>query len=192
MNRLIFFTAALSLVFTITNTQSVSDSDVDSETLDESTTEIPTEYVEDLTNMDSTNNNNESDKAQEDEIANELAYMITFITKSFTDMSIITENMKSLSNKSNINEASMKNLADNLMNYADDTNIMKQQINRVMEYRRQFQDSILKQMNLLPFSAEEAKAIENELRKQMKIRLPNIPSSQNIMDLPSMQNFFQN
>ncbi|XP_060842774.1 uncharacterized protein LOC132923009 [Rhopalosiphum padi] len=193
MNRLIFFAAALSLVFTVANTQSVSDSDVDSDILEESTTENPTEYIEDLAKIDLTNNDSESVKSREDEMANELAYMITFITKSFADMSKITEDMKGLSSKTNIDEASMKNLVDNLINYVEDTEIMKQQINSVVEYRDQFQDAILKNLNSLPVSTEEAKQMENELRKQMKIRLPNIPTSQNIMDLPaSMPNIFQN
>ncbi|XP_026807022.1 uncharacterized protein LOC113549759 [Rhopalosiphum maidis] len=193
MNRLIFFAAALSLVFTVANTQSVSDSDVDSDIIEESTTENPTEYIEDLTKIDLTNNDSESVKSREDEMANELAYMITFITKSFADMSKITEDMKGLSNKTNIDEASMKNLVNNLINYVEDTEIMKQQINSVVEYRDQFQDTILKNLNSLPVSTEEAKQMENELRKQMKIRLPNIPTSQNIMDLPaSMPNIFQN
>ncbi|KAF0757856.1 Uncharacterized protein FWK35_00016841 [Aphis craccivora] len=191
MNRLIFFTAALSLVFTIVNTQSVSDSDAESEILEESTTENPTEYIEDLSKMDLTNNDSESVKSREDEMANEIAYMITFITKSFADMSKITEDMKGLSNKTNIDEASMKNLVDNLINYVEDTEIMKQQINRVVEVRDQFQGAILKNLNLLAVNTEEAEKMEKELRKQMKIRLPNIPTSQN-MELPSMQNILQN
>lgn len=191
MNRLIFFTAALSLVFTIVNTQSVSDSDAESEILEESTTENPTEYIEDLSKMDLTSNDSESVKSREDEMANEIAYMITFITKSFADMSKITEDMKSLSNKTNYDEASMKNLVDNLINYVEDTEIMKQQINRVVEVRDQFQGAILKNLNLLAVNTEEAEKMEKELRKQMKIRLPNIPTSQN-MELPSMQNILQN
>ncbi|KAE9527358.1 hypothetical protein AGLY_013056 [Aphis glycines] len=185
MNRLIFFAAALSLVFTIVNTQSVSDSDADSEILEESTTENPTEYFEDLIN------DSESVKSREDEMANEIAYMITFITKSFADMSKIIEDMKSLSSNTNIDEASIKNFVDNLINYVEDTEIMKQQINRVVEVRGQFQGAIVKNMNLLAVNAEEAEKMEKELRKQMKIRLSNIPTSQN-MELPSMQNFLQN
>lgn len=191
MNRLIFFAAALSLVFTIVNTQSVSDSDVDSEILEESITENPTEYIEDLSKIDLTNNDSESVKSREDEMANEIAYMITFITKSFADMSKITEDMKGLSNKTNIDEDSMKNLVDNLINYVEDTEIMKQQINRVVEVRDQFQGAILKNLNLLAVNTEEAEKMEKELRKQIKIRLPNIPTPQN-MELPSMQNILQN
>jgi len=191
MNRLIFFTVALSLVFTIVNTQRVSNSDADSEILEESTTENPTEYIEDLSKIDLTSNDSESVKSREDEMANEIAYMITFITKSFADMSKITEDMKSLSNKTNINEASMKNLVDNLINYVEDTEIMKQQINRVVEVRDQFQGTIINNLTKLSINTEEAEKMEKELRKQMKIRLPNIPISQN-MELPSMQNILQN
>ncbi|XP_027836370.1 uncharacterized protein LOC114119100 [Aphis gossypii] len=191
MNRLIFFAAALSLVFTIVNTQSVSDSDADSEILEESTTENPTEYIEDFSKMDLTSNDSESVKSREDEMANEIAYMITFITKSFGDMSKIIEDMKSLSSSTNIDEASIKNFVDNLINYVEDTEIMKQQINRVVEVRDQFQGAIVKNMNLLAVNAEEAEKMEKELRKQMKLRLPNIPTPQN-MELPSMQNFLQN
>jgi len=191
MNRLIFFAASLSLVFTIVNTQSVSDSDADSEILEESTTENPTEYIEDSSKIDLTSNDSESVKSREDEMANEIAYMITFITKSFADMSKITEDMKGLSSKTNIDEASMKNLVDNLINYVEDTEIMRQQINRVVEVRDQFQGAIVKNLNLLAVNTEEAEKMEKELRKQMKIRLPNIPTSQN-MELPSMQNILQN
>lgn len=191
MNRLIFFAAALSLVFTIVNTESVSDSNADSEILEESTNENPTEYIEDLSKIDLTSNDSESVKSREDEMANEIAYMITFITKSFADMSKITEDMKGLSNKTNIDETSMKNLVDNLINYVEDTEIMKQQINRVVEMRDQFQGTILKDLNSMSVNMEEAEKMENELRKQMKIRLPNIPISQN-MELPSMQNILQN
>ncbi|CAH1725581.1 unnamed protein product [Aphis gossypii] len=183
MNRLIFFAAALSLVFTIVNTQSVSDSDADSEILEESTTENPTEYIEDFSKMDLTSNDSESVKSREDEMANEIAYMITFITKSFGDMSKIIEDMKSLSSSTNIDEASIKNFVDNLINYVEDTEIMKQQINRVVEVRDQFQGAIVKNMNLLAVNAEEAEKMEKELRKQMKLRLPNIPTPQN-MELP--------
>jgi len=143
--------------------------------------------TEDLTKLDLTNK--ESFEAREDEMATEMAYMITFITKSFADISKITENMKSMSNKSNIDEDSMKNLVDHLVSFKEDDITMKDQIKRVMQYRQQFKAAILKYLKNMPINTEDAKIMEKELRNQIKQRLPNIPISENIMDIPeSMQN----
>lgn len=215
MNRLIFFAAALSLVFAVTNTQSVSDIDNNSGILEESTTyemsEDPTTYemsegsntavdtiynptdytTEDLTKLDLTNN--ESIAAREDEMATEMADMITYMTKSMADRSKITENLKSMSNKANIDEASMKNLVNHLVSFKEDDSAMEDQIKRVKEYRQQFKSAILKYLRNMPLNTEDAKKMEKELRHQMKQRLPNIPTSENLMDISaSMQNILPN
>jgi len=216
MNRLIFFAAALSL-FAIANTQSVSDIDNNSEesttyeTLEDPTTDEvsddpntttdttynSTDYpTEDLTKSDSTNldlTNNQSIEAREDEMATEMADMITYMTKSMADRSKITENLKSMSNKSNIDEASMKNLVNHLVSFKEDDSAMEDQIKRVKEYRQQFKAAILKHLRNMPLNTEDAKKMEKELRNQMNQRLPNIPTSENIMDIPaSMQNMLPN
>ncbi|XP_022172257.1 uncharacterized protein LOC111035063 [Myzus persicae] len=197
MNRLIFFTVALSLVFTTANTQSESDNEVDTEISEEPTTDADTTNnstyytTEDLPSLDLTNS--ESFEAREDEMATEMAFMITFITKAFADMSRIAENMKSMSNKSNIDEASMKNLVNHLVSFKEDDSTMDEQIKRVMEYRQQFKSAILKHLKNMPINIEDAKKMEKELRNQMNQRLPSIPTSENIMDLPaSMQNILPN
>lgn len=215
MNRLIFFVAALSLVFTVSNAQSVSDIDNNSGISEESTTyeisEDPTTYemsegsntavdtiynptdynTEDLTKLDLTNN--ESIAAREDEMATEMADMITYMTKSMADRSKITENLKSMSNKANIDEASMKNLVNHLVSFKEDDSAMEDQIKRVKEYRQQFKTAILKYLRNMPLNTEDAKKMEKELRYQMKQRLPNIPTSENLMDISaSMQNILPN
>ncbi|XP_015367067.1 PREDICTED: uncharacterized protein LOC107163936 [Diuraphis noxia] len=185
MNRLTFFAVALSLVFTIANAQSELDTDISEEP-----TTVTDNINENLTKLDLTNKEFE---AREDEMATEMAYMITFITKSLADISKITENMKSMSNKSNIDEASMKNLVNHLVSFKEDDNTMEDQIKRVLEYRQQFKSAILKYLKNMPIDTEDAKLMEKELRNQMKKRLPNIPISENIMDLPaSMQNMLPN
>ncbi|NP_001233038.1 uncharacterized protein LOC100573843 precursor [Acyrthosiphon pisum] len=214
MNRLIFFTATLSLVFTIANTRSVSDIDNNPEISEESTTnemlEDPTTYEmsedpntvtdttynstdvsEDSTKLDLTNN--ESTEALEYEMATEMADMITYMTKSMADRSKITENLKSMSNQSNIDEASMKNLVNHLVSFKEDDSAMEDQIKRVKEYRQQFKSAILKYLKNLPLNTEDAQKMEKELRNQMNQRLPNIPTSEDIMDIPaSMQNILPN
>lgn len=203
MNRLIFFAVTLSLVFTIANTRSVSDIDNNPEISEEST---PNEMLEDPTtettynstdvSEDSTKldfNNNESTEALEYEMATEMADMITYMTKSMADRSKITENLKSMSNKSNIDEASMKNLVNHLVSFKEDDSAMEDQIKRVKEYRQQFKSAILKYLKNLPLNTEDAQKMEKELRNQMNQRLPNIPTSEDIMDIPaSMQNILPN
>jgi len=190
MNRLIFLTAALSLVFTIVNTQSVSEnSDVGSENVEDSTINTedieyePTSYLADNVNINS-----------QDEIANGLSEMMALVKKYFTDMTAITEDMKALSNMTNIDEASLKNFVDSLINYVEDKEMVKQKINHVMEQGDQYQYTILKNLESLQINTEDAKKIEDELRKQINLRLPNIPTSQNIMGMgrPSMQNILKN
>lgn len=195
MNRLTFFAVALSLVFTIANAQSASETEISEEpTTDEMTEESTT--VTDTINENLTKLEDLTDKefeAREDEMATEMAYMITFITKSFADISKITENMKSMSNKSNIDEASMKNLVDHLVSFKEDDSTMEDQIKRVLEYRQQVKSAILRYLKKMPINTENAKIMEKELRKQIKQRLPNIPISEDIMDLPArMKNMLPN
>ncbi|CAI6350678.1 unnamed protein product [Macrosiphum euphorbiae] len=203
MNRLIFFAVTLSLVFTIANTRSVSDIDNNPEISEESTpnemledpttetTYNSTDVSEDSTKLDFTNN--ESTEALEYEMATEMADMITYMTKSMADRSKITENLKSMSNKSNIDEASMKNLVNHLVSFKEDDSAMEDQIKRVKEYRQQFKSAILKYLKNLPLNTEDAQKMEKELRNQMNQRLPNIPTSEDIMDIPaSMQNILPN
>jgi len=203
MNRLIFFAVTLSLVFTIANTRSVSDIDnnpeisedsTPNEMLEDPTTETTynsTDVSEDSTKLDLTNN--ESTEALEYEMATEMADMITYMTKSMADRSKITENLKSMSNKSNIDEASMKNLVNHLVSFKEDDSAMEDQIKRVKEYRQQFKSEILKYLKNLPLNTEDAQKMEKELRNQMNQRLPNIPTSEDIMDIPaSMQNILPN
>jgi len=155
------------------------------------TTYNSADVSEDSTKLDLTNN--ESTEALEYEMATEMADMITYMTKSMADRSKITENLKSMSKQSNIDEGSMKNLVNHLVSFKEDDSAMDDQIKRVKEYRQQFKSEILKYLKNLPLNAEDAQKMEKELRNQMNKRLPNIPTSENIMDMPaSMQNILPN
>jgi len=194
MNRLTFFAVALSLVFTIANAQSTSDTEISEEPTTYEMTEEPTTVTDTINeNLSKLEMTDKEFEAREDEMATEMAYMITFITKSFADISKITENMKSMSNKSNIDEAAMKNLVNHLVSFKEDDSTMEDQIKRVLEYRQQIKSAIIKYLKKMPINTENAKLMEKELRKQIKQRLPNIPISEDIMDLPaSMKNMLPN
>lgn len=211
MNRLIFIAATLSLVLTIANAQPVSDSDVDLENVEDS--DIDSEIVEDSddssdslvsTAINTTNNitkkmkssiasmtspdNYDMEALQEDEIATELANLIT---KTFSDISKISENMKDF-NSTDITEASINKLVDTLVTYVEDTNVRNQEIDKMLKMGKQMQDATLTQLNSMAITPEDAAKMENELRKQMKLRLPNIQDSQKFMDFPRMRNMLQN
>jgi len=180
----------------IDNNPEISEESTTNEMLEDPNTATDTIYKstdvsEDSTKLDLTNN--ESTEALEYEMATEMADMITYMTKSMTDRSKITENLKSMSNKSNIDEASMKNLVNHLVSFKEDDSAMENQIKRVKEYRQQFKSGILTFLKNLPLNTEDAQKMEKELRNQMNQRLPNIPTSEDIMDIPaSMQTILPN
>lgn len=188
MNRFIVFTIAFSFIFAITGADSDTNSIVNdeviidtidnSENLVDSAIDTAVTAGEELYSTES-----ELAKAQEEELTEAIGDMISYFSKSITDMSNISEDIKNIGE--NTSENVRNNLVDNLLSYVEDSESMKQQISRVMALRNQFQDSILKQLYLLPISTEDAQKMENDLREQIKLRSDSLPEQvQNLMDLP--------
>lgn len=175
MNCLIVYTVALAFGFHVIVAQNESDSSSSSENLTDSAANAGEEIYYDA---------NEIAKEQEDKLAGSVGDMIEYFTKSIADMSNILENIKSVGENNSDNVRT--NLVDNLISYVEDTEIMKQQIGRVMQLRAQFQDSILKQLYSLPISADDAAKLESDLREQIKLRADKIPNIQNVMNLPQV------
>lgn len=199
MNQLLFFVVALSFVFTVAIAQSeedsanisfenVVDSEIDSGIdMGTNTADAAIDTAID-TAAETADNLKEKATVQEDQLNKAINDMMTYFSKSNKDMS----NMLAAIENANNNDSDIirKNLVDNLMNYAEDTEIMMQQIHKVMNIRAQFQDSILKQLYSLPISSEDAEKLENNLREQMKLRANKIPNMQNMMDYPQQVSKF--
>lgn len=185
MNRFIVFVIAFSFVSAIV----VADNEIDNP-------EILIEYIDNAENLTDSaidtaitageelySTESELAKAQEEELTEAIGDMVSYFSKSITDMSNISEDIKNVGE--NTSETVRNNLVDNLLSYVEDSDMMKQQISRVMTLRNQFQDSILRQLYSLPISTEDAKKMENDLREQIKLRSDNLPEEvQNLIDLP--------
>lgn len=176
MSRLFIFAVALSFVFTIAIAQS-NNVPLESNDNSESVIDATANSAEGIYSTA-----NEMTKAQEEALTEALGDMITYFTKSITDMSNIYEDIKTISvdNTDSVRE----NLVDNLMSYVEDTEIMKERIANVMALRDQFQDSILKQLYSIPINEEDARKLENDIREQIKLRGNQLPNIQNIMNFP--------
>lgn len=185
MNRLIVFTVALVFVLNVVVSQSETTDEVTDETTND-TTDSSENVVSSAVNAGEElySTANEIAKAQEEELEEAIGDMTTYFSKTITDMSNILEDIKTVSESNT--DAIRNNLVDNLMNYAEDTDTMQQQISRVMRLRAQFQDSILKQLYTLPISAEDAEKLESDLREQMKLRAESLPNIQDMMNLPQV------
>lgn len=170
MNRSILYTIALAFVMNVIAVRSETVTDAENPTVD-STVDTGEEIEYDA---------NDLTKKQEEKLTESVGDMIEYFTKSITDMSNILEDIKNVGE--NNGENIRMNLVDNLMNYVEDSEIMKQQITRVMALRAQFQDSILQQLYSLPISAEDAEKLESDLREQIQFRADKIPSMANIMN----------
>lgn len=174
MNRFIVFAIALSFVFAIT----VADNDADSTDIVDSAIDTAVTAGEELYSM-------EIAKAQEEQLTEAIGDMISYFSKSITDMSNISEDIKNIGESTSENVRN--NLVDNLLSYVEDSESMKQQISNVMALRNQFQDSILKQLYSLPISMEDVQKMESDLREQIKLRSDSLPEEvQNLMDLPQL------
>lgn len=176
MNHFLFFAVTFSFVFTIVIAQS-NDELPESNDNSESIIDPAVNTVEEIYSTA-----NEMTKAQEEALTEALGDMITYFTKSITDMSNIYEDIKSVSVDNT--DSIRNNLVDNLMNYVENTEMMKKQMGNVMVLRDQFQNSILKQLYSMPISEEDARKLESDIREQIKLRADQLPNIQHIMNFP--------
>lgn len=178
MNRLIIFAVALSFVLTI----AIAQNEIDSSESNDENQNVIDDVVNTAEEVYSTTD--EITKEQEEDLTNAIGDMVTYFTKSIIEMSNILEDIKTISE--NNTDSVRNNLVDNLMNYVEVTEIMKQQISHVMALRSQFQESILKQLYSMPISKEDASKLESDLREQIKLRADQIPNIQNLLTLPQI------
>lgn len=161
MNRSFLYAVAISFVIAIV----VADDEIN-----------PTENVETVTNTftnmgnEMLNTGTEASQVAEEELTEAINNMITYFTKSITDMTNISEAIENISESSS--ETTTNDLVETLMSYVEDTDMMKQQIGKVMRLRMQCQDNILKRLYDLPISEEYAKKMETKLREQIRRRMP--------------------
>ncbi|XP_025418405.1 uncharacterized protein LOC112689100 [Sipha flava] len=195
MNQLLVFVVALSFVFTIAVAQSEEDSNnaslensVDSDIDSTVDTGSNTANADIETAAETANSFIEKATEPEEQLNKAVQNMMTYFTDSNKDMSDILEDIKNISE--NNSDSIRNNLVDNLMSYAENTEKMMQYFHMVMGMRARFQDSILKQLNSLPISSEDAEKLGNHLREQMKLRADKIPNMQNMMAYPQQVSKF--
>lgn len=209
MNRLFFTVIALSFVFAVAIAQSEEDSTNDSSSEDvdsavnavadtaDTAFDMATDNADTAnaavetavnTAVDAGGKIEEEAEAREEQLNEAISDMMTYFTKSNADMVKISETIQNISEDNT--EATRNSFVDSMMSYAEDTEMLREQIHKLMGMRAQFQASILKQMHALPISKEDAEKLESDLREQIKLRANTIPSMQNMMDYPQQVSKF--
>lgn len=190
MNRFVLFFVVLSIAFNVIvaeddenvdetsfNSKNLEETGSSSENLDQTNfgTDIVTNIGDSAESMTESvvgagqqlySAGEQMTQEQEEELTEAMNEMITYFTKSIDDMSSILENTRNVTEENS--ETVTADLVDNLTNYVQDTEMMRQQMGRVMKMRAQFQDSVLNQLNSMPISAEDAEKLESDLRERIQ------------------------
>lgn len=174
MNHFIVF--AIAFVFAITVADNYADTIDNSENLVSSAINRAVAAGEELYPT-------ENEQVKEEELTEAIGDLISYFSKSIVDMSNMSEDIKNVGESASENVRN--NLVDNVLSYMEDSELMNQQIDRMMTLRNEFQDSILKQLSSLPISTEDALKIKSDLIEQLNLRSNTLPEKvQGLMDLP--------